>query len=274
LGIDFRDPGFFGSPAFRKAEQRVSSLFERYAEYVDRRSYSEEYLDRVRRFVPTLAEFVYRELIKDGSLGISYEVCRMVAQMLNAESIWYYAVGGPVSVHFPASYDLEPKHFPALATKGDRHEHMWWLRVPPFAVLDITLATNDWPLKHRGYLPPYVLSEQSRPMAVPMRMLFPVKSVEKFLAEDGSWLTIEDVQNEYSEAYPVMERFPPFSVESAMVEILYAPAIILSDHAYLDELAVPRLNGRYPVELYFRFKRQHPSGDEDEDDFFRLPYEP
>lgn len=55
LGIDYREPGFYDTPAFLAVERMDPRFLSYYAEYVDRRTYTAEYMDRVRELVPRLA---------------------------------------------------------------------------------------------------------------------------------------------------------------------------------------------------------------------------
>ena len=64
LGIDYEQPGFYESPAFRGAEERDGRFLDRYSEYNERRSYTPGYLEHVTTIVPRLANLVFDHLIR------------------------------------------------------------------------------------------------------------------------------------------------------------------------------------------------------------------
>jgi hypothetical protein len=100
--------------------------------------------------------------------------------------------------------------------------HMW-LRVPPFAVLDITLRGQPWDPERRPYFQPFVLSERSLPSTATVEQLVDMNAIEKFAFANGRPPTMREVARCIPHVFPFMERFPSFSVDSISLVIDYAP---------------------------------------------------
>jgi hypothetical protein len=150
VGIDYENPGFYDSPPFLAAEQRDPSFLDRYSEYVERRIYEPAYIHRIRNLVPRLAAFVYRHLQEEGRLGACIDVSGMFSRMLDLEGVWAYAVGGRVTVNFPAHSEVQPSHFGVIGGESNVAAHMW-VKAPPFVVIDISLPEQRWGQAHQRF---------------------------------------------------------------------------------------------------------------------------
>jgi hypothetical protein len=184
LGINYQEPGFYDTPAFLAVEQMNPQFLSYYAEYVDRRTLTAEYVNRVRELVPRLAQFVFERLRSDGRLGACVDISGMLCRMLDLEGVWAYSVGGGVTVRFPRRTRLDPSHFGMLggtsSTPGAESAagHMW-IRVPPYQVLDITLAAQPMPPERALHLTDIVLAERSRPKTATVEQLVDQDLIEQ-----------------------------------------------------------------------------------------------
>jgi hypothetical protein len=253
-GIDFRAPGFYDSPAFLAVERSDNRFLERYAEYVDRQQYTPEYLERARSIVPRVASFVYRHLIEDGRLGACIDVSAMVSRMLDLEGIWSYTVGGGVSVNYPASSRIPSAHFGVLGGQSRVAAHMW-IRVPPFAVLDITLPAQPRRPECQPFYPSFVMEEESRPSPATVLQMFDMDELERVTLMLGRRPTMRDVfVNFLPRIRNFMECFPPFAVNYGELVVEYAPTKINASDRPLSGMRHPILTGHSPSALYELFK--------------------
>jgi hypothetical protein len=256
-GIDCQNPGFYDSPQFLAAEQRNPSFLDRYAEYVERRVYEPAYIDRVRDFVPRLAAFVYRHLQHEGRLGACIDVSGMFSRMLDLEGVWAYAVGGGVTVNFPARSGVQPSHFGVIGGESNIAAHMW-VKAPPFVVVDISLSEQQWGEARQRFFGDFVMTETSRPLAVTVEQLVDMNAYDEFVHANGRRPTMRDVARRIPHAFPFMERFPSFSVVSGNLTVDYAPTKVGASLEPLAGMAHPVLNRHSPMELYRLFKQENP----------------
>jgi hypothetical protein len=191
-GIDFGAPGFYDSPAFLAVERSDNRFLERYAEYVDRQQYTPEYLERARTMVSRVASFVYRHLMEDGRLGACIDVSGMVSRMLDLEGIWSYAVGGGVSVNCPAGSRIPSAHFGVVGGASQVAAHMW-VRIPPFAVLDITLPAQPRRAECQPFYPSFLIEEESRPSPATVEQMFDMDELQRVTALLRRRPTMNDV---------------------------------------------------------------------------------
>ena len=136
-GIDFARPGFYDSPRFREGEAEDPVFLANYAEYVNARAYSAEYLDVVRETVPRLSQVLFAELEAARVDGACVDLSNALVRMLENEGIWSCAVGGGITVSFPRASRLPQAHFAPIAPRRIAAGHMW-VCVPPFRVVDVT----------------------------------------------------------------------------------------------------------------------------------------
>jgi hypothetical protein len=255
LGIDFHDAGFYDLPSFLAVEKKNAAFLENYAEYVDRQQYPTEYLDKVRRVVPAMAQFVYHHLREEGRLGACIDVSGMVTRMLDREGIWSYAVGGGATIEFPSSSGIVPSHFGFIGGQSRIAGHMW-VRVPPFAVLDITLPAQPWDRARLPFFNSFVMSEVSRATAPTVEQLVDMNAIEQWILSNGRSPTTRDIFRLVPRLGPFMERFPTFSVRADPITVSYAPTKIGGTIKPLEGMTEPHLNGYSPLELYQEFKRE------------------
>jgi hypothetical protein len=250
--IDFSNPGFYDLPEFLAVERTDNQFLDKYAEYVDRKHHAPEYLDRVRTFVPQLASFVHKALLREGRLGACIDVSGMVSRILDKEGIWSYAVAGGLTIEFPRESALSSSHFGVIGGESKIAAHMW-IRVPPFAVLDITLSAQPWDSKRRQFLDGFVLAEESKPTRATVKQLVDMSEINRFRVFADREITMKDVKARIPHAFLFMERFHAFSVEFGPVSLAYAPTKISATEEKLEGMQVPELNGLSPIQLYRAF---------------------
>lgn len=251
--IDYEAPGFYDLPAFRKVEERNPQFLESYSEYVDARSYAEDYLVSVRHVVPQLTRMLFAELQQSRRAGACVDVSGAFVRMLEQERIWAYAVGGGVTVNFPVGSGLPASHFGVIAPRKVVAGHMW-VRVPPFRVVDITLPLQNWSPRQEAFVKQFVIAEGASEAVPTVWELIDVDLIEEFRRDAGRMPTMDDVKKLTPHVFPFMKTFPPFEVRSGDLSVKYVPTKIGASEETLYDLVEPKLNGRSPGESYTTFQ--------------------
>jgi hypothetical protein len=255
LGIDYEHPGFYESPAFRAAEERDGRFLDRYAEYIERRPYTPEYLERVTTIVPRLANLVFDHLIRDGRHGACVDISNLIARILDQENIWAYEVGGGVQINYPPQSGLDPSFFGAVGGRRDAVAGHMWVRVPPYAVLDVTLAAQPYPQSKRRYMNSVVMERENILKAATVHQMLDQDAIGRFVTMAGRFPTMRDVFRELPHIEPFLPRFPSFSVNAGDLVIDYAPTKIHATEEALSQMGHPILSGMTPPQFFEAFRR-------------------
>ncbi len=68
-GLDVDHPGFYDAPEFLPREQQDPTFLEKYAEFVESRDYTQDYLQESRVKILTTTQFIHDNLVAEGRLG-------------------------------------------------------------------------------------------------------------------------------------------------------------------------------------------------------------
>lgn len=161
-GIDFSAPGFCDHPNFLRAEQENPRFLEAYAQYVEARQYSDEYLADARRKIEVAAEAVRAAIAADGRLGACVDACGMLGRMLDRLGVWNYVAKSSLTVHYPASSGLADSYFYAVDERETAAPHAIVV-APPFYVVDVTAKYQAYDGTHAEYLQDKILMDRYLP---------------------------------------------------------------------------------------------------------------
>jgi len=249
--IDFARPGFYDQPGFVMAERRDPRALEAYAEYIDKRPYPEDYKARARAVVTRAAQFLSRELEIDGRRGACIDASGALMRMLEREGIWSYMAGGATVVEFPRHAHLRAQYFhPFVHPDNPAKTGHMWLRVPPFAVVDVTLAMQPWSNRQRPFIPAYIASEAFNVAEKEIDDLIEDELME-LLMEQGRVPTMANLEPRQRQT---MEKFPAFQIEQQELRIKYVPTRVSAMDGALEDMRNLCLSGKYPAQLYQDFR--------------------
>lgn len=163
LGIDSSALGFFDHPNFLAEERRNGRFLETYAEWVVHRERSPDYDAHVRAVMAKLSPIISARLDRHHWLGSCVPVSLMVTRMLDRLGVWSAVMRGSVTIRTP---DGESRHFAIVdEDEGDgRETGHYWLVVPPFDIVDLTLHHQRWTEgdeKHQALAPKAVLADRT-----------------------------------------------------------------------------------------------------------------
>lgn len=257
-GINFETPGFYDDPAFQLCEREDSRFIEHYGEYVHALPLDREYLDRARRILLELAEFLSAELAEDGRRGACIDISGALMRILEREGVWSCMMGGAAIVSFPPESDLPPKYFWPLVHPDNpaKTGHMW-LYSPPFKVVDISLFMQNWNQTQSKHIPTVIVSEQWEHAQADVEDLMENELVELLYRKTGRPPRMADINARMTQT---MRKFPPFSITANGLQIKYVPTQVGAMDGTLEQMRNLRLGGRYPAELYQRFLDQRADG--------------
>jgi hypothetical protein len=132
-----------------------------------------------------------------------------------------------------------------------------WIRVPPFAVLDITLPEQPWDPRRKAYFHTFVISEIGRASGASVEQLMDMDEIERFAVSHRRLPNMTDIERRAPHIIAFMERFPSFAVEQTPLIVEYAPTKIGASIEPLAEMQVPSMNGLLPWRLYEQFKTEN-----------------
>jgi hypothetical protein len=247
--VDTTSPGFYDLPAFRAVEEQRPNFLEAYAEWIEVQSYDNDYLARVRQVVPNLVTHLYNEVAGAKRSGACVDVSGALVRMLEEEKIWAVAVGGGLTIDFPAASGLSPSYFGVIAKTAITAAHMW-VHVPPFRVVDVTLPMQFWKPNRQIYFTRPVVAEVSTLVAASIYDLADLDVIGEFEMMHGREPRMRDIELIIPHAFPFMKKFPAFQVTHDELTIKYVPTKIGATEDSLYNLIEPRLNGRSPGDIY------------------------
>jgi hypothetical protein len=256
-GIDCTRPGFYDLPAFQRGEGEIAGFIENYCEYVHLLQFDREYQDRARMIILELSNFLAGELAADGRTGACIDVSGALMRILERERVWSCMVGGAATVFFPSQSGLVPRYFwPFLHPDNPARTGHMWLFAPPFKVVDITLALQNWNGRESEHIPAVVACEEFEPAEAEVGDLMEDDLVELFYHDYNRLPRLQDIAAELE----TTRKFPPFQVAANATRIKYVPTHISAMDGALDQMRNLRLRGRYPAQLYQRFLEQRAGG--------------
>jgi len=157
LSIDCDAPGFLDSAAFLKAERANPRILEAYAEFIETRTYSKEYLADAGEKIEIAAEAVRAAVEKDGRQGACIDASGMLGRMLDKLGIWNYVAKATLTINYPEKSKLSPTHFWEFDEGQFAAPHAIVV-APPFGAIDVTVRHQGYSNHEERYLPPAVLA--------------------------------------------------------------------------------------------------------------------
>jgi hypothetical protein len=251
LGVGSLVPGFYDDPAFVAAEVVCPTLLEEYAEYVNARSYSPEYLARARSIVLESCEFLFRRLSKDGRMGACVDVSMVLSRMLERLGLWNYMVRGCLTVKFNNRTRHGSRHFALISRQQNRAAPHAWVVVPPFRVVDVTISLQPFDIDERELLPAYVAAENVGNSNADIVDWFDPNFLSELTTVRRRAVTLEDVRAfGYSHAIRNSQRFGVYEVYAEQAVLKYITADITASDKRLEGIRSLCLTGDYPPALF------------------------
>lgn len=156
-GIDFGTPGFCDQPEFIRAESENHRFLEAYAQYIEAKEYSLEYLNEARQKITVAAEAVRSSIAADGRLGACVDATGMLGRMLDRLGIWNYVAKSCLTIAYPENAGLPETYFYGVDHRAFVAPHAIVV-APPFYVVDVTAKYQPFQnLSQATYLPEIVL---------------------------------------------------------------------------------------------------------------------
>ena len=97
-GIDYSQPGFYDSLAFKQREKSNANLLNIYADYVQAKKYSEEYIVEARKTISKVVDYLFSRLANEGRKGDCANASMVLSRILDEEGIWNYTVKGSLKI--------------------------------------------------------------------------------------------------------------------------------------------------------------------------------
>jgi hypothetical protein len=157
LRIDYSKPGFCDDPNFLKHEKKDPRFLEKYALYVESRSYTNEYLEKVESIIRICADTLHNVIRQDGRLGACVDVSGILSRMLDELGIWSYVTNSSVKIEFPLSSKIKPIWFWSPSEGSGMAAAHAVVVAPPFAIVDLTLKMQPYEPGVNKHLPEIVL---------------------------------------------------------------------------------------------------------------------
>ena len=255
-GILLLEPGFYDHQKFIAAEQEDPKYLAKYAAYVETLALTDHYRERVHDTVRRLSNYLYNQLKRDGRQGACIDISGAFARMLDEEKIWGYPVGGGVGIQFPGG--VGPSHFGAISQPASpvTAGHMW-VRVPPYCVVDISLALQPWEQVKRKLLPDApALSDACDRHDPTVFELMDMDYIRWVRTTYGEEPTVGRILQNYPWITSILQQFPASSFTHGELHLSYVPVAIKMSDKNISGMKEPTLNGMSPADLYDDFKRK------------------
>lgn len=145
-GIDPSQVAFYDSPIFRAHEDQDPRILNTYAEHVEAKEYSAEYLLSAHKKIEAVAHAVGAAIRRDGRQGACVDASMMIGRMLDRLGVWNYVAKATLTIEFPDRSGIDPIYFPDMdPTRQFAAAHMIVV-APPFGIIDVTFkaAALSW----------------------------------------------------------------------------------------------------------------------------------
>lgn len=223
LGVDCSSIEFYNQSAFLEAEKKNPRLLADYGEYVEVKHYAEEYLQRSRHIVTKVTTFLRRELARDGRLGACHDAAFAMMKILEQLGIWCHISAGSLTVEFDAETGLAPRYWAHVFEKRDAVGHAWVV-APPFKAVDLTISQQANIESIKSYLPDYVITEETGPVAGVALEDILDRDLEAAMRQSGHPVpTIHELMKMKSDIADTLTTFRPFSIQFPPATLKYFP---------------------------------------------------
>jgi hypothetical protein len=249
-GIDTSAPGFQDDQRFLALERANPRLMENYAEFVETRSYSNEYLERARRQIMIIARAFGDSVARDGRLGACIDASGYLARMLDHIGVWNYVARSTLTLEFGESTGLGVSYFTSIDI-GDRpivapHE---MVVAPPFVVVDVTARQQPYSGNHRKYVPALILADQYVPNQWQIEDIVSAEMIHLAKVSRRTPHSLISAANK-----EIMTKLPARVVQHDNVKMKYVPLAVGGFTEQLADVGTsPRsykFEGRTPLEIF------------------------
>jgi len=192
LGIPTDKPGFYDHPNFIKRERENPLFLESYRQFVALKQFDSHYLDRVRKIVPSLSQYLFDHLQRDGRLGACAGVSSAMSRMLDELGIWNFPTAGGIPIDFPIDSGIGRSGIPVLVAEKVDVTHSW-LTAPPFQIVDLTIQAQHWNMGEETILAGFVMEEASNCNPTSEIQVNDLVYTDEFYRLTGQRATIESV---------------------------------------------------------------------------------
>ncbi|MBC3504207.1 hypothetical protein HU761_22745 [Pseudomonas sp. SWRI59] len=157
-GISFENVGFCDDPNFIKQERKDSRYLELYAQYVEVKSYTPEYLEEARRRIDIAAEVLRAEVERDGRMGACVDTSGMLGRMLDRLGVWNYVAKSCLTINFPSGSGETARYFWTFDVGEFAAPHAIVI-APPYCIVDLTVKQQPYNPRQSSMLPSIVLED-------------------------------------------------------------------------------------------------------------------
>ena len=259
LGICTDDVEFYNSKEFLAAEKNNPILLEAFAEFVVQKSYQEQYLERSRRIVPAVCEFLKNELILDGRLGACIDFAQTTGKIFEELNIWCVTMCGSLTVELGSGLNKSVRHWahvsePPVGSNAAGHA---WLVAPPFNVIDMTIGLQKNTTDIQQLLPNEIIEEKTKYVEkVTLRDMLNVDLEMKLRLSGHPIPTIEELLDEVPDYARVLKKFKPFSVCTENALLKYFPCAVNVLVERFDFVTTHCFSGQTASELLSKMQRE------------------
>lgn len=242
-------PGFYDEPNFLKIEESNASFLDNYSAFIQKKKFSEDYLNKARVIIPVVAKLLYQELLKERELGACINASMVLSKILEREGIWCYLVNGSLTIDFPKSLGISTKHFWDIDGRPNNcNAAHGWLCAPPFNVVDITEKLQPYQEREEKYLPDYILAESITKCNVEPDDIAAPDVIMSLEWQGIRGHRILSVLNPRLKNYN--EVFYPNLITYNNVKLKYVPIGTNASDGALEIMKNLNLSGRYPIVIY------------------------
>jgi hypothetical protein len=264
LEIDYSQPGFYDSPSFVESEGKDARFLENYADFIISTKYDEEYLSNARNVVSNLANFLASELKEDGLQGACVNLSGAMSRMLDKEGIWNFVITGCLALEFhpKTSLPIEDREAYFYSITPYTNVGHAWLYAPPFSIVDLTIAAQNYSEMQKQLLPCLILQEEE-----PTRILLKDISVRDLIHPDDPYVSF--LREHSNASIDLLDRLPgfqpgladrvekygAFQLNCDAVNLRYISNGVTATDCSLEGIRNIQLRGKYPNEIYEQYQR-------------------
>lgn len=265
LKLDTSRPGFYDDPSFLAAERSDPTLLEAYAAFVEKRRVDARYADYARARVRETSTFLLRELKADGRKGACVDLSQALSRFLERQGVWNYIVSGAVTISFPSSSGLPDKHFWPIgngpSVPGAVAAHAW-VRVPPFAVVDLTLSMQPYTRGEERFLPDAIIAENPPTGSADLSDLLDPEARTDLRHHLGRTPRLDDVRLINAGLLDRIRAFGVWDIVNDGTGVRYVCCAVTAPDGPMETATSLCLRGRYMMDLWREYESatRPPSG--------------
>ncbi len=247
-GIDTLHVAFYDSAAFLKHEVEDPRILNTYAELVEAKEYSADYLLSAHRKIEAVAHAVGAAIRRDGRQGACVDASMMIGRMLDRLGVWNYVAKATLTIEFPDRSGIRPIFFPDMdPTREFAAAHMIVV-APPFGIIDVTLRQQPYPGRIAEYLPDTVLASDFAETQWATLDVMSVEAVE--LAQRHGMHPDDFFRRNCPQKIKVIERLRPRSVAVNGTTLKYVIVGVGGAQEQLEDLVAYNPSGRTALEIF------------------------